>query len=141
MISLGVDEERIHYSDYFFTRLHMRYTPTEADEDLMLYHTNILDQSQIRYIEYVYELEEHFPVCGEGMVEEPGSCDSENEPGDDLGTPDVNSDEGGASNNTDLESKGCGGGCSSSGSFALFAWLSAAVFGVSRRREWDNSSN
>lgn len=142
LISLGVDEERIHYSDYFFTRLHMRYTPTEADEDLMLYHTNILDQSQIRYIEYVYELEDRFPVCGEGMVDDPGSCDAENEPGDDLGTPDVDSDgDEPSSAQNDLESKGCGGGCSSGGSVAFLGWLSAAIFGVSRRRKWDGASN
>ena len=42
----------------------MRYTPAEADEDLVLYHTNILDQSQIRYIEYLYELEDRFLSAG-----------------------------------------------------------------------------
>ena len=53
----------------------MRYTPEEADEDLMLYHSNLTEFSQIRYIEYESFLEDRFPVCGEGMVDNPGSCD------------------------------------------------------------------
>ena len=62
LIALGVNEESVHYSDYFFTRLHTRYTPAQATEELMLYPSNLTEQMQYRYIEYKYELEDRFPM-------------------------------------------------------------------------------
>lgn len=137
LISLGVDEERIHTSDYFLTRLHMRYTPAQATEDITLYHTNITETSQIRYIEYLYELEDRFEVCGEGMVDDPGSCDSENNPGDDLGTPDAEPSSEAPSNGQPdprIESGACGGCSTGQGSFAFMSTAFALILGIRRRR-------
>ena len=78
LISLGLEENRIHTSDYFFTRLHMRYAPAQIDEELMLYNSNLYDQIQQRYIVYKPEMEEHFPMCDLGMLENPGTCDNMN---------------------------------------------------------------
>lgn len=75
LVSLGMNEEYVHYGEYYFTRLHMRYTPQQAQEEVMLYNSNIFSQEQIRYIEYKPELEDRFPVCGVGMVEDPDSCE------------------------------------------------------------------
>jgi hypothetical protein len=124
LVSLGMDEETVHYGNYYFTRLHMRYTPQQVEEELVLYHTNIAEQSQIRYIEYKEELEDRFPVCGIGMADNPGSCDE---------------DGSGASGDDDLSSgdireAGCGGGCDSSGGMLAGLWLLAAGL-VSRRRQ------
>ena len=38
----------------------------------MLYQSNLTDQMQYRYIEYKYELEDRFPICGVGMADDPG---------------------------------------------------------------------
>lgn len=117
LISLGVDEESIHYSDYYFTRLHMRYTPTEATEDLMFYHSNMMDASQIRYIEYESFLEDRFPVCGLGLVDNPGSCEE------------YNTYEG------DRElSSSCNGGCSAGGAEGVLAlWFVGVIAGLRRK--------
>lgn len=122
LVSLGMNEDVVHYSNYFFTRLHVRYTPAQATEELMLYHSNILDNDQYRFIEYKWELEDRFPVCGSGMVDEPGSCNIDN--------PDATED---TAANTSTTNDGCGGGCASGGSLALSAWL-MGVWGLSRRR-------
>lgn len=129
LIALGVNEDLVYYSDYFFTRLHARYTPAQATEELMLYQSNLTDQMQYRYIEYKYELEDRFPICGVGMAEDPGSCDVEedgqNEPSDDgPATPD-------GYTATNSQNTGCGG-CSSGGSLALGAWV-LGLLGMRRR--------
>ena len=87
LISLGLNENYIHTSDYFFTRIHTRYTAEQATEELMLYNNNLFDQEQNRYIEYKPELEDRFPVCGIGMVDDPGSCDDA--PDDDIPDNDI----------------------------------------------------
>jgi hypothetical protein len=120
LISLGVNEESIHYSDYYFTRLHMRYTPEEADEDLMLYHSNLTTTSQIRYIEYEEFLEDRFPVCGEGMVDNPGSCES------------FNTFEG----DRELIKASACGGCSAGGAEGLLGiWFMGSLVGLRRRKD------
>ena len=127
LISLGVNEDLVYYSDYFFTRLHARYTPAQATEELMLYQSNLTDQMQYRYIEYKYELEDRFPVCGQGMVDNPGSCDvdNSNEPSSEgPSTPD-------GYTATDASNTGCGG-CSSGETLAFGVWL-MGLFGVRRR--------
>ena len=60
--------------DAHFTRLHMHYAPEQVDQDLVLYESGLNDWSQLRWIEYAYELEAYFPICGEGMADEPGDC-------------------------------------------------------------------
>ena len=69
---------------YFFTRLHMRYGLVGVDQDLVLYASGDTSQQQIRYIEHESFLEDLFPVCGEGMVEDPGSCDGTTDTGGDA---------------------------------------------------------
>ncbi len=61
-------------TEAFFTRLHMRYGPGDADQDLVLYTSNDTSFSQVRYIQWAEELEGDFPVCGVGWVEG-GTCD------------------------------------------------------------------
>jgi hypothetical protein len=119
LISLGLDEESVHYGQYYFSRLHMRYTPQQVEEEVMLYHTNLMEQSQIRYIQYKHELEDIFPVCGEGMVSNPGSCDGSADTGD--------------LNSGSLRSPNCEG-CSSSGGAMAGLWMLAAGF-IARRRK------
>lgn len=127
LIALGVNEDLVHYSDYFFTRLHARYTPAQATEELMLYQSNLTAQEQYRFIEYKYELEDRFPICGEGMATDPGSCDGEDSnPSNDDGPTEPDGYTATNSGNT-----GCGG-CSSSGGLALGAWL-IGFWGMRRR--------
>lgn len=57
------------------TRLWMRYDADAVDEDIVLYTAGGWDQSQLRYIVYEDYLEDRFPICLEGMAEDPGSCD------------------------------------------------------------------
>ena len=93
LVSLGLNSELVHNSDYYFTRLHDRCTPQQATEELMLYQTNILVQSQVRYIQYEPYLEDRFPVCGFGMVEVPQTCEEDfPEPSSEI--PDLESDDG-----------------------------------------------
>jgi MYXO-CTERM domain-containing protein len=80
LANLGFTAEDAGY-DFMFTRLHMRYTPAQATQDLTLYPTGIVDPEQIRYIEYQQELESYLPVCGIGMVtDNPGECEFDPDP-------------------------------------------------------------
>ena len=88
----------------------------------MLYQTNILDNDQYRFIEYKYELEDRFPVCGVGTVDNPGSCD-DNE---------LNSPEDSEDSNNATQTEGCSG-CDAGGSAVLSVWL-MGVLGLHRRR-------
>ena len=130
LIALGVNEDLVYYSDYFFTRLHARYTPAQATEELMLYQSNLTEQMQYRFIEYKYELEDRFPICGEGMANEPGSCDGEegSNPSNDNGPTEPDGYSAADSGNT-----GCGG-CSSGGGLTLGAWL-MGLCGLRRRSQ------
>lgn len=60
----------------FLTRLRLRYTPDEATQDLSLYLSGLSESDQVKYIEFVYELESEFPVCGIGWIEDGGECDT-----------------------------------------------------------------
>lgn len=119
LVSLGLNQDLVHMSDYYFTRLHMRYAPQNVDEELMLYNTNLYNQIQQRYIIYDQQLEDRFPVCDEGMVENPGSCDEE--------SASVNNGE-----NSDTQ-QACGG-CDAGSSSILGVWVLGAVFGLRRRK-------
>ena len=127
LISLGVNEDLIHTSDYFFTRLHMRYTPEQADEEVMLYNSNIMDQQQIRYIEYLYELEDSLRVCGLGMVDDPGTCFPQEEPSAEPSN-DVNEE------NQESSSASSCSGCASGGEPIGFLWLFGLLFSKRRQR-------
>lgn len=59
----------------FFTRLRVRYTPEQVPQDLALYAGGLTETDQVRYITYKHELESTFPICGVGMVDDPGTCD------------------------------------------------------------------
>ena len=104
LVSLGLNSDLVYYSDYYFTRLHARYTPQQATEELMLYHSNIFDQTQVRYIQYEPYLEDRFPVCGIGMVDDPQTCeDNFPEPSSEI--PDIVSEDG-EENLEDKENEG-----------------------------------
>jgi len=66
-------------NDAVVTRLHMRYEPGAVEGDLMLYDAGRhgFAQKQQRYILYKEALESDFPVCGEGFVDNPGTCDDD----------------------------------------------------------------
>ncbi len=59
------------------TRLHARFVASAVEADLMLYPTNSVTNQQYRFIAYDETLESDFPVCGEGFVDNPGSCEAE----------------------------------------------------------------
>ena len=87
LASLGFVPDYHYGYAYTFTRLHMRYSPEQADQDLVLYPTGMTPTKQLRYIEYNEQLEDLFPVCGIGMVDDPGSCTD----AEDSGTNDSDS--------------------------------------------------
>ncbi|GDX83525.1 hypothetical protein LBMAG42_53360 [Deltaproteobacteria bacterium] len=82
LASLGFVPDYHYGYGYNFTRLHIRYTPEQASQDLVLYSTGIATNTQLRYIEYNHELEDMFPICGLGMVNDPGSCPDTGEGGE-----------------------------------------------------------
>jgi hypothetical protein len=75
LVSLGYDPSARTQWGVQFTRLHMRYTPEEADQDLSLYLSNQPSNDQLRYIEYAPELEDKWPLCDVGWASDPGTCD------------------------------------------------------------------
>jgi hypothetical protein len=129
LVALGLNEEYVHYSDYFFTRLHARYTPQQATEELMLYPSNITSNDQYRFIQYLYELEDRFPICGEGMAEDPGTCDGIV---DNTDTDTPNNED--TSNMTTTTNDGCGGCSTGTGGMALAMWFVGLWTGLRRRR-------
>ena len=78
-------------SDSYITRLHMQFTPSEADQDLTLYVSGIRESEQIRYIVYEPEFEDQFPICGEETPDDPGTCDEDS---GEATVPDSESDTG-----------------------------------------------
>lgn len=76
LANVGFDFDQMQ-AGYMVSRLHMRYTPEEATEDLVLYLSGRTEQEQVRFIEPNPKLEWKFPVCGIGMVSDPGTCDYE----------------------------------------------------------------
>lgn len=73
--------------DSHLTRLHLRYNPKKVDQDLVFYTNASTEESdtgfggysidQIRYIQYNEQMEDRFPVCEQGWVADPGTCDTE----------------------------------------------------------------
>jgi len=115
----------------YFTRLRIRYVPDAATQDINLYASGLIENEQVRFINYNHEMEDRFPVCGKGMVPDPGSCNDDyyEDPGEDgSADPDANS---GSADGTDVHI-----GCSQSGHRAPFVGL-ALMLGLSvatRRR-------
>ncbi len=72
LATLGYDRGQ---SDMFFTRLHLRYTPDQASQDLILYNSGLKDSRQERYIRHQRFLEDRWPICNQGYPDDPGSCD------------------------------------------------------------------
>jgi hypothetical protein len=69
--------------DAVLTRLHLRMHPEDVSQDLLLVRQPSSWQQQMRFIRWEHELEDTFPVCGLGWVENPGSCyDDEEGPED-----------------------------------------------------------
>ena len=64
-------------SRFHMTRLHVRYTPEEATQDLVFYASRQSPQSQKRYIAYNEGLEDRFPLCREGWSDDPKTCSYE----------------------------------------------------------------
>jgi MYXO-CTERM domain-containing protein len=105
---------------YMVTRLHMRYSPEEATEDLTLYLSGMTDQDQMRFIEYNEDLEWKFPICDVGMVDNPGTCDFENPYPEECGSDDC--------------------GCAVTDHASSLGWLGMAGLlglGIGRRRRQD----
>ena len=62
-----------NYEGYRVTRLRLRYTPGGVSSDLVLYGSQIQEDTQLRYVEHSWELESLLPVCV-GEVDDPGQC-------------------------------------------------------------------
>ena len=58
-----------------FTRLHVRYTPEEAHSDLGLYATGRSYIDQLWYVQYNPYLQDRWPICGQGWLDDPQTCD------------------------------------------------------------------
>ncbi len=125
--------------DSYLTRIRMRYTAEAATQDLTLYASGLKEQEQIRYIAYNASMEDRFPVCGVGMVDDPGTCDDE-----ESGAVDPSNDDetGGSWEPAYQFPEGIDGtprserGCSyTDGRSDYFGWLSLCVpFAILRRR-------
>jgi hypothetical protein len=138
LVSLGFDpyetgEPAPNVRDVFFTRLHMRYTPAQATQDLALYQSGLTDQQQVRYIEHETFLEDRWPICTTGWADDPGSCDSTEGTGD--GSGDGPGGDWDDDDNSADDGDNKGSGCSTAGSLAGGVALVLALAGALRRRE------
>lgn len=117
--TLGYQDDYHYGAYYWFTRLNMRYTPETATQDLVLYESRLNESRQMRFIDYAYELEGYFPICGSGWASDPGECFPEGDVDTDTDALDG-----------DDEAAACG--CASGGSTAL--WLGLGALAAVRRR-------
>lgn len=114
--------------DTWITRLRVRYTPEQATQDLMLYQSGIQETSQVKYIVYNAPMEENFPVCGLGMVEDPQTCDETNDENEGRDVTDPPGGDG------EKSSAACGCASQPAASGLLVLGLAAALVG--RRKSW-----
>ncbi|HND28797.1 MAG TPA: DUF2330 domain-containing protein [Myxococcota bacterium] len=114
LTALGVDWTD---DDTWITRIRARYTPEQATTDLALYQSGLQESSQVKYVLYDRYMENYFPVCGVGMVEDPEACPS------DSGDP--SAEDSGKGFDTPIRSA-CG--CSTSSSPLPFLPLLALLF-------------
>lgn len=125
--SLGFDGSGY---EAWFTRLHMRYGADDVDQDLVFYESGLEETDQVRYIDYNVQMEDRFPVCGLGMVEDPGSCDDGGSDGGTDGGTDGGSD--GGDGDDDDDDKGCS--AVGSAGLSMFGVLGALGLALRRRR-------
>jgi hypothetical protein len=128
----------------YLSRIHMRYGPDDIAQDLVLYESGDSSSTQIRFIQYMEDLEEFLPVCGVGMVENGGECERswDTNNGTDTGT--YKEDGTGSPNweDEDLEHEtiaGCAAtsGCGHTGALQFGALLVGLAIVVSTRRRND----
>ena len=85
LATAGFDFEQMDYG-YYVSRLHMRYTPDEAVEDVVMYTSGLTEQEQVRFIEPDAKLHWKFDVCGIGKM--PGAsmadCNYDPDPYSDI---------------------------------------------------------
>jgi hypothetical protein len=132
----------------YLSRIHMRYGPDDISQDLVLYESGDSSSTQIRFIQYVEDLEEFLPVCGVGMVENGGECerswDTGNGSDDGTDTGTSNNDDTGRTywedDDVDRETvAGCAAtsGCGHTGALQFGALLVGLAIVVSTRRRND----
>lgn len=61
-------------SNAFVTRVKLRYTPDQLDQDPVLATNGTVNSSQLEFVAYEPSLESDFPVCGEGWIDNPSTC-------------------------------------------------------------------
>jgi hypothetical protein len=123
------------------TRLHVRYTPEQATQDLVFYMSRRTDNRQKRYILYNEGHEERFPICNEGWAAEPQSCDYDDPYEDTVCISEADWEAQCAGEfGSEAESKdGCGAGCAlvdPTGSRRVPIWLAVPgllLLGLRRR--------
>ena len=134
--------------DTYFTRLHVQYEVDAVHQDLSFYTGGISGSDQIRYIVYLEELEDRFPICGEETPSEPGSCDEDSTAGDadtggDAQVDDDDEPDAGAGSDSDPAVElggvqgGDKGGCGCAVQVApmgMLAWVGLTLGWVRRRR-------
>ena len=120
-------------TEAYFSRIHMRYAPEKVDQELSLYVSGDTTNTQVRYIQYTEELEEIFPVCGVGLVEDGGSCDTDTGEQTDTGGEGSGSDTGEGQALGEENDKTVGG-CGCTAAPGPFAGLVLALAAVARRR-------
>jgi hypothetical protein len=123
--------------DSYFTRLRVRYTPEAATQDIMLYTAGYMDNEQIRYILYNEDMEDRHPVCGIGMVDDPGTCDDES--GSDSGGGSTGGGGSGGGSTGDDGGAGDGGAGDGSGSEEGSEWEQSGIE-VTELGDLDSSS-
>jgi len=111
---------------FYFSRLHMRYTPDEATQDIVFYLSGLRNNTQARYILYFDQLEDRFPVCTEGWAPDPNTCVFV-DPYADVECVDLDEWE------KSCEGEGCGCTSSDRGAFVGLSMLSLFAALASRR--------
>jgi len=125
-VTVGVPEDRAHYSEYWLTRMHLRYAPQEVETALGFYHSGIRQTRQQRYIQYDEVFEEFFEVCDVGWVEADQTCLSQDEDESGSANPSLDDDD-------DDGNGSRGGGCAGGSAAGLLLVLGAGR--LRRRRD------
>ena len=113
----------------------MRYTAQAAEQDITLYTSGIIENEQIRYIDYNDLMEDKHPVCGLGMVDNPGSCNPD-EYDEDDGEYELTDWLFGDGDQSDIDGDSARAGCSHvrQAADSLGFGLLLGLMGLSRRR-------
>ena len=116
---------------FHVTRLHLRYTPAEATQDLIFYHSRQTPQRQKRYIEYKEDFEDRYPLCGSGWSADPATCEYD-DPFEDT----VCLTRSDWRDQCEMEAEASCGGCSAQRRSSAPIWfgLSMLLVGLRRRR-------